>query len=53
MVAIIDNNGLQIDGRNEDVMGISPLDKKLEAFGWNVVICEDGNDFNHIRMRAF
>ena len=48
LVAIIDNNGLQIDGRNEEVMGIDPLDKKLEAFGWNVVICEDGNDFDNI-----
>lgn len=48
LVAIIDNNGLQIDGKNEDVMGISPLDKKFESFGWNVVICEDGNDFDKI-----
>ncbi|MGL4107484.1 transketolase [Clostridium sp. LP20] len=48
LVAIIDNNGLQIDGRNEEVMEIDPLDKKLEAFGWNVVICEDGNDFDNI-----
>ena len=48
LVAIVDNNGLQIDGKNEEVMGIDPLDKKLEAFGWNVVICEDGNDFDHI-----
>ncbi|NFF82434.1 transketolase [Clostridium botulinum] len=48
LVAIVDNNGLQIDGKNEDVMGISPLDKKFESFGWNVVICEDGNDFDKI-----
>ncbi|GAA0077738.1 transketolase [Clostridium sp. CTA-5] len=48
LVAIIDNNGLQIDGKNEDVMGISPLDKKFESFGWNVVLCEDGNDFDKI-----
>ena len=48
LTAIIDNNGLQIDGRNEDVMNISPLDKKFESFGWNVIICEDGNDFDAI-----
>lgn len=48
LTAIIDNNGLQIDGRNEDVMNVNPLDKKFESFGWNVVICEDGNDFDAI-----
>ena len=29
-------------------MNISPLDKKFESFGWNVIICEDGNDFDEI-----
>lgn len=48
LIAIIDNNGLQIDGKNEEVMGISPLDKKFESFGWNVIVCEDGNDFDKI-----
>ncbi|AGX44797.1 transketolase [Clostridium saccharobutylicum] len=48
LIAIIDNNGLQIDGKNEEVMGISPLDKKFESFGWNVIVCEDGNDFDSI-----
>ncbi|GKX64819.1 transketolase [Inconstantimicrobium mannanitabidum] len=52
LVAIIDNNGLQIDGPNEEVMGIAPLDKKFESFGWNVVYCEDGNDFEKIN-KAF
>lgn len=41
--AIIDNNGLQIDGRVEDVMNIYPLVDKYEAFGWNVEEC-DGHD---------
>ncbi|PRR82722.1 transketolase [Clostridium vincentii] len=48
IVAIIDNNGLQIDGKNEEVMGVEPLDKKFESFGWNVVCCDDGNDFDKI-----
>jgi len=48
LVAIIDNNGLQIDGANEEVMGIAPLDKKFESFGWNIVYCNDGNDFEQI-----
>lgn len=37
LCAIIDNNGLQIDGRCCDVMGIDPISKKWEAFGWNVL----------------
>lgn len=37
LTAILDYNGLQIDGKNEDVMGVSPVDAKFESFGWNVV----------------
>lgn len=48
LIAIIDNNGLQIDGKNEEVMNINPIDKKFESFGWNVIVCEDGNDFDCI-----
>ena len=33
LVVIVDLNGLQIDGKTEDVMPVSPVDKKLEAFG--------------------
>ncbi|GAB6168685.1 transketolase [Clostridium carnis] len=47
LVAVIDFNGLQIDGNNEDVMGIKPLDKKFESFGWNVICC-NGHDFDEI-----
>ncbi len=36
LIAIIDRNRLQIDGSTEDVMSLDPLDKKLEAFGWEV-----------------
>ena len=42
-VAIVDNNGLQIDGATADVMPTEPLDKKLEAFGWHVIKV-DGHD---------
>ena len=42
---IVDNNGLQIDGRVVDVMNPHPIDKKLEAFGCEVICC-DGNDFD-------
>lgn len=47
LIAIIDRNGLQIDGETEKVMSLNPLDKKLKAFGWNVVEI-DGHDFNQI-----
>ena len=51
LVAILDYNGLQIDGKNDEVMTISPVDKKFESFGWNVVTC-DGHDYDDID-RAF
>jgi len=37
LCAIIDNNGLQIDGHCSDVMGIEPIVQKWEAFGWYVI----------------
>ena len=44
---IIDWNGLQIDGTVEEVMNPTPHDKKLEAFGFNV-ISVDGHDFEQL-----
>ena len=43
LCAVIDVNGLQIDGATADVMPTEPLDKKLEAFGWHVIKV-DGHD---------
>jgi len=43
VIAIVDRNGLQIDGRTEDVMALEPLADKWKAFGWNVMFM-DGND---------
>ena len=43
----IDFNGLQIDGNITDVMNPSPIDKKFEAFGWNVIMI-DGHNFDEI-----
>jgi len=37
LTAIVDNNGLQIDGWNKDVMNLDPLNDKWKAFGWNVI----------------
>ena len=42
---IVDSNGLQIDGRVEDVAGPGPLDKKFEGFGFHVLKV-DGHDFD-------
>ena len=44
---IIDNNGLQIDGRVSDVMNVMPYESKLEAFGWNVITI-DGHNYDEI-----
>ena len=46
-VAIIDNNGLQIDGNIADVMSPYPIVDKLEAFGFHVEAI-DGHDFDQI-----
>ena len=45
--AVIDNNGLQIDGNVANVMSPYPIDKKLEAFGFHVQVI-DGHDFDQI-----
>ena len=45
LCAIVDVNGLQIDGATADVMPSEPLDKKFEAFGWNVIHV-DGHDYD-------
>ncbi len=37
LVAIVDNNGQQIDGWNRDVMSLDPFNKKWQAFGWHVI----------------
>ncbi len=44
LVAFVDFNNLQIDGTVDEVNSPKPIDKKFEAFGWNVIEI-DGNDF--------
>ena len=48
LVVIVDNNGLQIDGKIEDVCSPYPIDKKFEAFNFHVINV-DGHDFDAIR----
>ena len=47
LCVIVDNNGLQIDGKVADVMSPYPIPEKLRAFGFEVVEI-DGHDFDQI-----
>lgn len=47
LVAIVDHNHLQIDGRIEDVCSPESLAEKFAAFGWEVLTC-DGNDMEQV-----
>ena len=47
LCVIIDWNGLQIDGKITEVMNPTPHDKKLEAFGFNVVVA-DAHNFDEL-----
>lgn len=48
LVFIVDNNGLQIDGKIEDVNSPYPIDKKFEAFNFRVINV-DGHNFDELR----
>lgn len=47
MAIIVDWNGLQIDGRNDDVMTVAPVDEKFKSFGFHVIRI-DGHSFKEI-----
>ena len=47
LCAIVDWNGLQIDGKNDDVMTVRPIDEKFRAFGFNVISI-DGHNMEEI-----
>jgi len=47
LIAIIDNNGLQIDGPITEVMSPEPITDKFKAFGWHVITM-DAHDFDSI-----
>lgn len=51
LVAIVDNNGLQLDGYTRDVMNICPIRDKWASFCWNVIEA-DGHDIDAL-MGAF
>ncbi|MDF2566629.1 MAG: Transketolase, N-terminal subunit [Oscillospiraceae bacterium] len=51
LIAVVDNNGLQIDGKCTDICSPEPITDKFAAFGWHVITI-DGHDFDDIE-RAF
>ncbi len=48
LIAFTDWNGQQIDGTTTEVIGPDHLDQRWKAFGWNVLVVEDGNDMQQI-----
>lgn len=48
LCVMVDWNGLQIDGKNEDVMTVTPIDSKFEAFGFNTCVL-DGHNIDEIK----
>ena len=51
LIAIVDYNGLQIDGRLSEVCSPEPIPEKFEAFGWKVLTM-DAHDFDSME-KAF
>ncbi|TFG83897.1 MAG: transketolase [Spirochaetales bacterium] len=47
LVAIVDRNNLQNDGKADDIMPMEPIDKKFEAFNWRVLTM-DGHDMAEV-----
>ncbi len=48
LIATVDYNGQQIDGSTETVLPMGNLKAKFEAFGWDVMEIEDGNDLQQV-----
>lgn len=46
-IAIVDWNGLQIDGNVDDVKQVTPIDEKFESFGFKAIMA-DGHDFESL-----
>ncbi|NIM02668.1 transketolase [bacterium] len=51
LCGIVDNNGLQIDGKIDEIMNPNPISEKWKAFGWNIIKI-DGNKMVEI-LEAF
>lgn len=47
LLVFVDVNGQQVDGLTKDVMAVEPIDRRFEAFGWDVAVV-DGHDVAEI-----
>lgn len=54
LIAIVDRNGLQIDGKTSEVMDLEPLPARWSSFGWNVIECDGNNiaDLDHAFVKV-
>ena len=50
IIVTVDWNGQQIDGPTDAVMSLGDLEAKWTAFGWDVLICDEGNDIESISL---
>lgn len=48
LIATVDWNGQQIDGPTDKVMDLGDLEAKFSAFGWHVMMLEQGNDMAEV-----
>ena len=48
LCVIVDHNGLQIDGSNDEVMSLGDIQAKFKAFGYDVIDVADGNDMQQV-----
>ena len=48
IIATVDLNGKQIDGATDDVLPMGSIKCKFEAFGWDVIEIENGNNIDEI-----
>lgn len=47
LTAILDYNGVQLDGTNDEIMPLDDVNAKFSAFGWNCIEC-DGHDIREL-----
>lgn len=48
LTVLIDHNGLQLDGKNDEIMSLGNLEEKLTAFGLDAITLSDGNDLDQV-----
>ena len=48
LIATVDLNGKQIDGATDDVLPMGNIAEKFKAFGWEVILLEEGNNLKSV-----